>query len=194
MEAKINDRDKKRSGARTAGGITQRQEAFCLAFIETGNASEAYRRAYKPKRMSAKSVHEKASHILAEGKVQARVVTLRKEATRALGYKVEDAMRETHEALVIAKTKQNSQGMVAAIQLKSKLKGLIVEKQERGGPGDFADTTDEELIDAAREADAVIAAAQGRADSESTRSQGTKTQGSKPQALDVLPGRRAASA
>jgi hypothetical protein len=41
MEAKINDRDKKRSGARAAGGITQRQEAFCLAFVETGNASEA---------------------------------------------------------------------------------------------------------------------------------------------------------
>ncbi len=68
------------SAARAGGGLTQRQEAFCLAFVETGNASEAYRRAYKPKRMSAKSIHEKASHILAEGKVRARVADLRGKA------------------------------------------------------------------------------------------------------------------
>mgnify|MGYP001565306659 CR=1 FL=1 len=68
------------SGARAAGGLTQKQEAFCLAFVETGNASEAYRRAYMPKRMSAKSIHEKASHILAGGKVQARVAELRGKA------------------------------------------------------------------------------------------------------------------
>ena len=26
--------------------LTQKQENFCLAYIETGNASEAYRKAY----------------------------------------------------------------------------------------------------------------------------------------------------
>ena len=26
--------------------LTPKQEAFCLAYMETGNASEAYRRAY----------------------------------------------------------------------------------------------------------------------------------------------------
>lgn len=68
------------SGTRADGGLTQRQEAFCLAFVEVGNASEAYRRAYKPRRMTAKSIHEKASHILAVGKVQARVAELRGKA------------------------------------------------------------------------------------------------------------------
>ncbi|SQE31532.1 Terminase small subunit [Mannheimia haemolytica] len=29
--------------------LTPKQEAFCLAYIETGNASEAYRQAYEPK-------------------------------------------------------------------------------------------------------------------------------------------------
>jgi hypothetical protein len=65
------------TAARAAGGLTQKQEAFCLSFIETGNASEAYRLAYQPRRMTDKSIHEKASHILAEGKVQARVAKLR---------------------------------------------------------------------------------------------------------------------
>jgi phage terminase small subunit len=77
------------TGARATNGLTQRQEAFCLAFIETGNASEAYRRAYKPKRMSAKSIHEKASHILAEDKVQARVAELREAAAKSAGLTLE---------------------------------------------------------------------------------------------------------
>lgn len=68
------------TGSRTAGGLTQRQEAFALAFVETGNASEAYRRAYSPKRMTAKSVNERASQILADIKVQSRVAELRTKA------------------------------------------------------------------------------------------------------------------
>jgi hypothetical protein len=53
---------------------------FCLAFIEIGNASEAYRRAYAASRMAAKTVHECASRVLADRKVSARVAELRAEA------------------------------------------------------------------------------------------------------------------
>jgi hypothetical protein len=70
----------KQIGARAAGGLTQKQEAFCLAFIETGNASEAYRRAYQPKRMTEKSVHERASQVVAGIKVQSRLAELRAKA------------------------------------------------------------------------------------------------------------------
>ena len=82
LKAKQTSKPKKpaQTGARAGGGLTQRQEAFCLAFVETGNASEAYRLAYKPRRMTAKSINEKASHILAAGKVQARVAVLREKA------------------------------------------------------------------------------------------------------------------
>lgn len=68
------------TGARAEYDLTQRQEAFCLAFVETGNASEAYRRAYQAKRMSAKTVHECASRLLADRKVSARVAGLRGKA------------------------------------------------------------------------------------------------------------------
>jgi len=81
---------------RNANGLTQRQEAFCLAFIETGNASEAYRRAYKPKRMTAKSIHEKASHILAESKVRARVFQLMEGAARRAELTLDGTLRELH--------------------------------------------------------------------------------------------------
>ena len=70
----------KPTGARAKGGLTQKQEMFCLAFIEIGNASEAYRRAYAASRMAPKSVHECASRLLADRKVSARVAELRAEA------------------------------------------------------------------------------------------------------------------
>ena len=38
--------------------------------------SDAYRRAYKPQRAKAKTIHEKASRIMARGKVRARVAEL----------------------------------------------------------------------------------------------------------------------
>jgi Terminase small subunit len=66
--------------ARAKGDLTQKQELFCLAFIQTGNASEAYRRAYAASRMAGKTVHECASRVLADRKVSARVAELRAEA------------------------------------------------------------------------------------------------------------------
>lgn len=107
--------------------LTQRQEAFCLAFIETGNASEAYRRAYKPKHMSAKSVHEKASHILAEGKVQARVAELRAPMIARAQYGLERAMEEAETARRLAMLMGQAAAAVSAVALKAKLNGLLVE-------------------------------------------------------------------
>jgi len=39
-----------------AEGSTQKQENFCLAYIECGNASEAYRRAYDAEYMKPETV------------------------------------------------------------------------------------------------------------------------------------------
>ena len=51
--------------------LIQKQEAFVLAYIKTGNASEAYRQTYSTNAF-AKTIHEKASRLLAQGKVKAR--------------------------------------------------------------------------------------------------------------------------
>jgi phage terminase small subunit len=40
--------------------LTQRQEKFCLAYIETGNASESYRRAYNAENMKPVTINRKA--------------------------------------------------------------------------------------------------------------------------------------
>lgn len=44
--------------------LTPKQESFCNYYIETGNASEAYRRAYSCDRMKAETIKVKASQML----------------------------------------------------------------------------------------------------------------------------------
>ena len=59
--------------------LTIKQENFCNYYLECGNASEAYRRAYNAEKMKEKSVWEKASELLRNVKVSARVEELRAE-------------------------------------------------------------------------------------------------------------------
>jgi phage terminase small subunit len=56
--------------------LTPKEEAFCLAIVEGLSKSDAYRKAYKPQRAKPKTIHEKASRIMARGKVRARVAEL----------------------------------------------------------------------------------------------------------------------
>lgn len=72
--------------------LTPKQEAFCLAYLKTGNASEAYRQAYEPKKMTDKSVNEKASQMLAMVKIRSRLKELNSKA-------VTDAVMTRQEAL-----------------------------------------------------------------------------------------------
>ncbi len=57
--------------------LTIKQEAFCLAYLETGNASAAYRRAYNAGRMKTAAVHVSASRLLGNAKVALRIRELR---------------------------------------------------------------------------------------------------------------------
>lgn len=59
--------------------LTVKQENFCRAYVETGNASEAYRRAYNAESMQADSIHVNASQLLKNDKVSARVAALQAE-------------------------------------------------------------------------------------------------------------------
>jgi len=57
--------------------LSPKQEAFCLSYIETANASEAYRRSYNAGKMKPSTINEKASRLIADGKIRARLDELR---------------------------------------------------------------------------------------------------------------------
>ena len=56
--------------------VSPKEEAFCVAIVSGSNASDAYRTAYRPQRAKAKTIHEKASRLMAKGKVRARIAEL----------------------------------------------------------------------------------------------------------------------
>jgi len=107
-------------------GLTPKQEAFCQAYIETGNASEAYRSAYAADKMKAEAIHVKASELLANGKVTVRVAELQGEIKERHGVTVDSLIAELEEArkaALDAETPQSS-AAVAATMGKAKLTGL----------------------------------------------------------------------
>ena len=57
--------------------LTPKQEQFVKNIIDGMSQADAYRNSYDTSRMSDKTVHEKASRLMADGKVKARLQELR---------------------------------------------------------------------------------------------------------------------
>ncbi|KMK17787.1 terminase [Pluralibacter gergoviae] len=107
-------------------GLTIKQEAFCQAYIETGNASEAYRKAYAADRMKPESVNRKAKELLDNGKIAARIVALQGEHRQRHNLTVDDLLIELEEARRAALDSDTAQASAAvgATMGKAKLLGL----------------------------------------------------------------------
>lgn len=73
--------------------LTLKQESFCNYYIETGNASEAYRRAYSCESMQGDTINRKAVELLQNGKITARVGELQDQLQCKSDITKEDAVR-----------------------------------------------------------------------------------------------------
>ena len=108
-----------------ADELTQKQEAFALAYVETGNAAEAYRRAYDVKAPTLHStIYSAASRLLADHKISARVSQLQEQAAELTLYTVKQAFEEYEVARQLALQEANPSAAVSAINGKVKLFGL----------------------------------------------------------------------
>lgn len=114
--------------------LTPKQEAFVLAYAETGNASEAYRRAYNAENMAEATINVKASQFLKQDKIRIRLAALQEKTAKRHEITV-DALVEELEAARAAAMK-NPKGISAAVSAtmgKAKLLGLLVDKTELSG-------------------------------------------------------------
>lgn len=110
--------------------LTPKQEKFCQVYIETGNASEAYRQAYNAEKMKPESVAVKASELLANGKIAVRIDALRALHQKRHEITVDDLVKELEEARKLAFETDKAAAAVQATMGKAKLLGLVIEKQE----------------------------------------------------------------
>ena len=116
-----------------AGKLTQKQENFCLAYIETGNASEAYRRAYEADGMKPETVNRKAKELLDNGKIRARLVELRKPAIEGAQVTLEQHLKDLEELRELAKEFGKYGPAIQAEIARGKASGLYVEHAKIDG-------------------------------------------------------------
>ncbi len=112
--------------------LTPKQEAFARAYVETGNASEAYRRAYNVgSNTKAETINKRASELLTNGEVAGRVAELQAKAAERTMITVESLTVKLEEARLHAlKDEKGASAAVSAIMGMAKLHGLLIDKQD----------------------------------------------------------------
>lgn len=116
--------------------FTEKMELFCLAYIETGNASEAYRRSYNTANMADKTAQREGYNLLQNPLVQARIEELRTKVMERHEITVDTLLAELEEARLLGKETGKASAMVNASMGKAKLLGLdkqIVELTGKNG-------------------------------------------------------------
>lgn len=75
--------------------LTVKQDNFCLAYLETGNASEAYRRSFNASKMKPNSVNRSAKELLDNPNITARLARMRQPALEKASVSLEKVIGET---------------------------------------------------------------------------------------------------
>lgn len=113
--------------------LTQKQESFCIAFVETGNASEAYRRSYNAEKMKPDTVTQAASRLLNDSNISARVDELRQPAIKKAQITLESHLERLQELSLKAEAANQYAAAIKAEEQRGKAAGIYVEKIEHSG-------------------------------------------------------------
>lgn len=110
--------------------LTPKQENFCLSYLETGNASEAYRRSYNAEGMNDSSINRKAKEVIDNGKITARIAELRKPVIEQVQITLKSHLEKLAELRDKADASEKWQAAIQAEVSRGKASGLYVEKTE----------------------------------------------------------------
>lgn len=106
--------------------LTPKQENFCYAYLELGNATKAYIKVYNVDWRSEKDnwVSVEASRLLANPKIAQRLEEIRAEIKTQVLSGLDQILFELEQARMIAHNNKNTKEMVRAILAKAKVLGL----------------------------------------------------------------------
>jgi len=116
-----------------ADNLTPKQEKFCQVYIETGNASEAYRQAYNTENMKPETINVAASQLLDNYKVSTRIAGLQAEHRERHNITVDSLTIELDEAREVCRGEKQGGGMTQATMGKAKIHGLITDNHKVDG-------------------------------------------------------------
>jgi len=110
--------------------LTPKQETFCLAYLETGNASEAYRRAYNAAKMKSATVARTAKEVMDNPKIAARLAELRQPAVEAVQITLQTHLQALQDLRDKAATAEQYAAAITAETNRGKAAGLYTERLE----------------------------------------------------------------
>jgi len=109
--------------------MTPKQIAFCQAYLETGDASEAWRRSYDASKSNKNSVIRRGHEMLQHSKVIAYLAEERAHIMARHRITVDDLLSELEEARTAALGADTVQSSAAVSATMSKAKLLGLDKQ-----------------------------------------------------------------
>lgn len=104
--------------------LTPKQEKFCQVYIETSNASEAYRQAYNCENMQIDTIHTAACKVLGNYKVALRIKELQEEHKQRHMVTVDSLTKELEELKFFAMDKEQAAAAISAVMGKAKIHGF----------------------------------------------------------------------
>jgi hypothetical protein len=113
----------------TSDKLTPKQEAFVKVYLETGNASEAYRRSYDCSATTEKSINENASKLLKHAKIAPRIQEAKAKVAERTEVSLFDIVNMLKEDRRLAHTIEDAKAATEASMSLAKLLGHYVEKR-----------------------------------------------------------------
>ena len=110
--------------------LTSKQETFCLAYLETGNASEAYRQSYDSSKMKSETVNRNAKAMLDNNKIAARLEELREPVRKKAMLTLESHLERLNHLSLMAEQAGQFGPAIKAEESRGKAAGIYVGKQE----------------------------------------------------------------
>jgi hypothetical protein len=96
--------------------LTNKQEQYAQAIADGMSQAAAYRHAYNAGKMKAETIYSKASELMADGKVAARVQELRGKLAEKAMWTREMSVKALVKAYRVAEGQTNAGGMTGAIK------------------------------------------------------------------------------
>ena len=110
--------------------LTPKQEKFCLEYLKTGNASEAYRLAYDIKKMKPETVNRTAKALLDNRKIATRIDELKQPAIDDAQITFESHLKKLAELRDAAAAAEEFSAAITAETNRGKAAGLYTTKVE----------------------------------------------------------------
>ena len=107
--------------------LTIKQERFAFAYVESGNATAAYRQAYTALAMSAGAIRKEASRLLHHPAIIAEVTRLKRAVAKRNEIDVDEVTQKLRAAYDKAMANDQSSAAVMAAMGLAKLGGLLGE-------------------------------------------------------------------